>query len=244
MFFRYIGGMRKSIDLDDIFSGSCFLLGGAPCLGDVKDKLENTPVIKFAMNNTATIVRPDLWVGADVSKNFSDSVLLDPGPMKFAYITRRDNMICGTKWKDVPNTYFMTSVEMKSNEFFIKNRDFVWDKNVFTLALQIAYRLGFRRVYLVGCSFKITQDSQYCYSTKLDAGQVRYNQRTYNTAVDKLKNLLRFADSAKLEIISCTPDSKANDILRYVPLDDALQEELAKIPPHSTVGCNHPKKPE
>lgn len=243
MFFRFDGAVRKAIDLDNIFSGSCFLLGGSPCLAEMKNKIAYQPVAKMAMNNTATIVRPDLWVGADISKNYSTSILADPALMKFTYISRRDTPVGDKKWRDMPNTYFMSSRQMKPNEFFLKNRDFSWDKNVFMLAIQLLYRLGFRRVYLLGCSFKIAQDNQYCYETRLDKGQVRYNQRTYDTAIRQVKGILGPAKEAGYEIISCTPDSKINDIVPFCDLNKVLQEELSKVPPHSTLDCNHPKKP-
>ncbi len=242
MFFRYDGEIRKSMDLDNVFSGACFLLGGSPCLMDSKDKIANQPIIKMAMNNAATIVRPDLWVGADISKNYSTSVLVDPGVMKFTYISRRDNQVNGRKWKEMPNTYFMSSKQTKPNEFFLRGRDFSWDKNVFVLAIQLAYRLGFRKVYLLGCSFKIAQDKQYCYETRLDKAQVEYNQKTYNVAIRQVRSLLGPAKDAGFEIISCTTDSKINEIVPFIDLDQALRDELSTIPAHDTVNCDHPKE--
>jgi hypothetical protein len=240
MFFRFLGSRRKAIDLDDIFSGPCFLLGGAPQLNDVKDRLSSSPVVKVAMNNTGTIVQPTIWIGADKAENFSASILQDPVPMKFAVISRRDNEVNGKQWKSLPNTYFMSTKQMKPKEFFVKNRDFAWDKNVFMMALQLVYRLGFREVYTVGCSFKITKDSQYCYDTELDQKQVEYTQNTYGAALRQIREILPLAEQEQFHICSCTPDSKLNDLVDYQDLGTALRRVEGMIPSHNTVNCKHP----
>lgn len=241
MFFRYDGNRRKAIDLDNTFGGPCFLLGGSPQLNDVKDLFANKPVMKIAMNNTATIIRPDIWIGADIAENYSASVLIDPGPMKFTYITRRKSTVGDKIWQDMPNTYFMSSRKLKSSEFFLRNRDFVWDKNVFTLAIQLAYRLGFNEAYLVGCSFKIAKNNLYCYERELNEGQIRYNQKTYNRGVDLTKQLLPYAEKFGFKIISCTPDSKINKYIEYCDLSEAIAKASSIIPPHNTKDCRHPK---
>ena len=240
MFFRYDKGRRKAIDLDGIFSGPCFMMGGSPQLLDAKDLLLSKPVMKIAMNNTATVIRPELWVGADRAENYSSSILLDPAPMKFAFITRRDCNVNGKKWMDLPNTYFLSSKKMKFNEFFLKNRDFSWDKNVFMLTVQLAHRLGFNPIYLVGCSFVIDKGNQYCYETHLNDNQIEYNQGTYNSVLRQLKEVIPFAKKAGLEIISCTPGSKANDIVQYIELDRAINS--IEVFDHDTINCRHPAK--
>ena len=241
MYFRYKGNRRTAVDLDDLYSGPCFLLGGSPQLNDVKDQFVNKPIVKMVMNNTATIVRPDIWVAADIAENYSTSVIIDPAPMKFTYITRRDCAVGDKTWKDMPNTYFMSSKKIKPPEFFLRGRDHTWDKNVFTLSVQLAYKLGFRELYLVGCSFKIAKDSQYCYERELNKDQIRYNQRTYNMAVNQVKELLPYAEKFGLKIISCTPDSAINDHVEYCDLSQAIKKVVSAIPPHSTAHCKHPK---
>jgi len=239
MFFRYAGQRRKAIDLDDIFSGSCFLMGGAPSLSESRTKFSGRQVVKMAMNNSAVIIRPDLWVGADVPSNYSPSVILDSAPMKFTYISRRDDLIDGKPWKDIPNTYFVGSGQVKECSFFLRGRDFVWYKNVFTLALQILHRLGFNKVYAIGCGFKISKESQYSYDTKLSDEQIKYNQRTYNSVMTQLKEVLHNKPD-EFELISCTPDSRLNDLVKYMSVDDAISEAISHIPKHNTVDCKHP----
>ena len=106
--------------------------------------------------------------------------------------------------------------------------------------LQLAYRLGFRKVYLIGCAFKISQETQYSYKTKLDGHQVNYNQRTYNNFVEKMKLLKRHFEEKNFEIISSTPNSSLNGIYPFVPFKDAIKEVLKDFPKeYDTHKCLH-----
>ena len=239
MFFRFIGERRKAIDLDDIFSGSCFLLGGAPSLKEVKDLLVNQPIVLAAMNNTATVVRPDVWVGLDVPANYSPSVLMDPAPMKFTYITRKDDLIEGNPWRSIPNTYFMSSTKQPNAAFFFKDRDFCWGKNVFIIALQLLYRLGFRTVYTVGCEFNINKEYQYCYETKLNEAQVDWTSKTYDSALRGVREILPMAADFGFKLVSCTKNSKLNTLVEYEDFHEVLGRLRAQVPNPNTI-CRHP----
>ena len=229
------------MDLDGLFSGPCFLFGGSPYINEVKNKFDNKLIVKMVMNNTATIIRPDLWVGADIAENYSASILMDPAPMKFTYITRKNCMIGDKRWRDMPNTYFMASEKMEPNVFYLRGRNFTWCKNVFTLAIQVAYRLGFNEVYLVGCSFVTNKNNIYCYERKLNDVQIGYNQRTYDMALRQIKEILPYAKEFDFKIISCTPGSKINDMVEYYDISQALRKATSQIPSHKTTDCRHPK---
>lgn len=244
MWYRWIGGRRLSIDLDDLFKGaSAFLLGGGPSLKEQASALREAQIITMAMNNAAVTVRPTMWIGADEAGNYSPSVVADPGPWKFMRINRRNTAILGTKRTagSVPNMYFLGGYDkINYKTFFKKQRDFVFWKNVFTMALQVLARLGFTRVYAVGCGFKISEDAQYSHESDLNEGEVKYNQATYDSAMRQVKGILPFAKDAGFELISCTADSKLNDHVEYVPLENALAAEAKRIPPVQTTGLGHP----
>jgi hypothetical protein len=239
MFFRFIGTRRKAIDLNGAFSGACFLLGGSPQLNQVKDLLVDQPIVTAAMNNTAAVVRPNIWIGADIPINYSASVVLDPAPMKFAFITRRDHPIGDVTWKDVPNTYFMSSKQEGAEAFFLKNRDFTWGKNIFTVSLQVLYRLGFTTVYTVGCAFHINKNYQYCYDTDLNDAQVDWTARTYDMVLRQMRDILKHKPNS-FQVVSCTPNSRLNDLVGFCKLEDAIGNATIGIPAHQTKGCRHP----
>jgi 2-polyprenyl-3-methyl-5-hydroxy-6-metoxy-1,4-benzoquinol methylase len=51
---------------------------------------------------------------------------------------------------------------------------------------------------------------------------------------------MEFAPEVNFELISCTPDSKLNDVVPYREFDEAWAEEVARVPEHNTVNSRHP----
>lgn len=242
MFFRFDKGCRIPIDLDNSFSGSCFIAGGAPSLlMENLDLLKQPGVVVVSMNNTAARIPTDIWVCADKPKCYSGRILRDPKLMKFAMISRKDLMVGDKKMMELPNMFFYGSND-KFNVHNLLNdhRDFAWWKNVFPIALQIAYRLGFRKVYLIGCGFKISKDAQYSYATNLTDHQVNYNTRTYNNFVEKMKLLKPHFKEKNFEVISCTPDSLLNGVYPTMSFENAVEEMLKDFPKkYNTAQCFH-----
>jgi len=243
MFFRFDKGCRIPVDLDNSFSGSCFIAGGAPSL--LKENLEllKLPgILVISMNNTASKIPTDIMVCADKPKCYSDRILRDPKLMKFAMISRKDLMVGDKKMTELPNMFFYGANEKYFNVHNLLNehRDFAWWKNVFPITLQIAYRLGFRKVYLIGCGFNISKENQYSYSTNLTEHQVNYNKRTYNAFVEKMKLLKPHFKEKNFEIISCTPNSLLNGIYPTMSFEDAVEEALKDFPKKfNTDKCFH-----
>jgi len=243
MFFRFDKCCRIPVDLDNSFSGSCFIAGGAPSL--LKENLEllkQPGIIVISMNNTAARVPTDIWVCADKPKCYSEKILRDPKLMKFAMISRKDLMVGDKKMMELPNMFFYGATEKHFNihNFLDPHRDIWWIKNVMPITLQIAYKLGFRKVYLIGCGFKISKDAQYSYSTNLTDHQVNYNTRTYNNFAEKMKLLKPHFKEKGFEVVSCTPDSLLNDTYPTMSFEDAVEEALKDFPKkYNTDKCFH-----
>ena len=243
MFFRYDKNCRIPVDLDGMFSGSCFIAGGHPSL--LKENLEllKQPGISvISMNNTASMIPTDIWIGMDKPKCYSERILLDQKIMKFTMVSRRDLIVGNKKMRELPNMYFFGANEKYFNvsNFLNQHRDFVWWKNTMYNVLQLAYRLGFRKVYLIGCAFKISKETQYSYKMKLSDHQINYNQRTYNNFLEKMKLLKRHFKEKGFEIISSTPNSSLNEFYPFVPFKDAIKEMLKDFPrEYDTNKCLH-----
>ena len=243
MFFRYDGGCRIPIDLDNLFSGSCFIAGGHPSL--LKENLEllkQPGITVISMNNTASTIPTNIFVCADKPKCYSKKILLDPRIMKFAMISRRDLLVNDKKMTELPNMFFYGATEKHFNlhNFLNPYRDIWWIKNVMPITLQIAYRLGFRKVYLIGCAFKISKDEQYSYKTKLTEHQINYNNRTYGNFVEKMKLLKKHFKEKNFEIISCTQNSALNEFYPFIKFEDAIKEMLEDFPKeYETHKCLH-----
>lgn len=240
MFYRHlVGGRRKPIDLWDLYGGDLFLCGGHPSL--VKEDLtifSKHGVASMAMNNTGTLFKPTFWVCADKPACYSRSILLDTSVLKFARLAYQAEGVDGRKWRDIPGTLFYgISEDYKPTNLLYRRGPLAWFKNVFIIALQIAFRLGFRRVFLCGTGFSIAKDQQYAYDARLTEGQVKSNQRCYSGIVRSIQAALPHFREHGFELNSCTPESPINEFLPYYPLSKALS--MVVRPDHDTINVLH-----
>ena len=242
MFFRYtLAGTRKTLDLKDLYYGqSVFLCGGHPSLKNEDLSLFNRHgVIVMAMNNTGTLVRPQLGIYADKPSCYSRSILYDPAILKFTRMVNQDQEIDGKKWREFPSTIFFgaTTEGFTTKNILHDRAHVIWWYNVFIMAIQVCYRLGFRKIFLCGVGLSIEKNSQYLYPTNLDDAKVDYNKRTYNNVYNNIKDCLPHFKEYGLELISCTPESRANELLSFMPLPDAIFS--LNHPEHDTINVKH-----
>lgn len=243
MFYRFVDDERRAVDLENIHSGSCILVGGAPDLEnpDQWKMLQQLGITTMAMNNVATNFKPTYWVGADKSDNYSKSIIHDPSYLHFGYLSRCTSVSDGKPWKDYRNTIFLGSSEhIKASEFFDPLKHFVWWRNVFLLAIQVLYHLGFKKIYLLGCSFNISSEEQYSFETRLTAEQIDYNKNTYNMVLGQLKDIMPYFERHNFELISCTEESKLNNVIDYMKFEDVIKIMKDEIPKHDSINVDHP----
>ena len=237
MFYRYTrSGARVSCDLDGLYDGgTVFLLGGAPSLDDLTPPLEQPGIVTLAVNNVPRrFPRPSLWICADKPKCFDPFVYTCPSALKFTMISRRFEEVPKTGGKkawQVPSMFFFgASSKFKVTNFLSPSPDLVWWKSVFPMALQLAWRLGFKKVCLVGCSFHMDVGQPYAWETDLDDDERSWSQRTYNKDLERLKVLKPVFDAHQFRVVSCTPGSRANDLLGYEPVEMAVAGALSGLP--------------
>lgn len=245
MFYRYgKNDARMAIDLDDMFSGeACVIAGGAPSLKDFAEKARGKRIPILAINNAATVVKATMWVGGDKPVCYDSGILVDPTIMKFAIISRRKADVMGRPWQEWPNTFFFGTKEgFTSSNLLNRDRDLVWWKNTFFIAIQLTYRLGFRTVYLAGCGFQISKEKQYAWDTNLDDGEVGQNKRLYNESVRQLKALLPHFEERGLKVVSTTPDSLANEFLPYEDASVVVGSFEGRYPGVNTRALPHSSK--
>lgn len=242
MLVRMRGLSRIAVDFSDAFSGACFLVGGGYQLPDVCDQLNDPRIFTMGMNNAATQFTPMLWVGADPPACYSPSIMLNPTIMKFLYMRYSDHRVEGCPIRELPNMYFMSRQDAKSKDFFRvdERRKIGWWRNVQVLAMELLYRFGFRKIYMVGCGLKIENDRPYCYESDLEDDEITFNKRTYARVTASVRTIYDGAAAHGLNLVSCTPDSTLNDFMPYVPFEVALKSETKKVPPHRTTGFFRP----
>lgn len=236
MYYRYLssGSGRVPVDLDGSYSGSLFIAGGAPSLANENlDRLKQPGINLMAINNTASLFQDAVtfWIGGDKPACYSERILLDSKILKFAIISRKDESVNGCAWRQLSSTFFFGTKENFTEDGFLRaDRDFVWWKNTFFIALQLAYRLGFRKVYLIGCGFKVNNEKQYAYDVQLSEAEVDWNKRLYDKTAERMVRMKPTFDEAGFEIISATPDGALNEEYPVMTFDEAVDDALKDFP--------------
>jgi hypothetical protein len=171
---------RQDVDLSHVMGGptatTCWIIGSGPSLADLPtNEIAASPAPKFGMNLAGTgLLRPNLWTSYDPTVRFHRSIYLDPSVMKFVHACRAMDLIPETSFKvcDAPNLYFFDRHRMRGFCDFprpliagLKHPASVncspqqsgitdWQDSLIQ-AIDIAYQLGFRRLYLAGCELFI-----------------------------------------------------------------------------------------
>lgn len=156
---------ENPIPLEDMFGGpfpaTCWLVGGGASFNK-KDAamIEKSPAPIMTINLSGTgLFRPDFWTSYDPSVRFHQSIYLDPGVMKFVHKRRAMDLVPETSYKvcDCPNLYFFERDRERQFADFVspKHKGIVDWADSFVQAIDLLYRLGFRRILLAGCEMRI-----------------------------------------------------------------------------------------
>lgn len=192
MFFRIsTDGKRTHYPLKDFYCGAdssaCWIIGGGPSLSEMPiDLIADSPIPKFTMNLAGHgLLRPDFWTSYDSTARFQKSCYLDPSIVKFLHYSRSTDLVPETTCKvcDAPGTMFFERHRENSYEAFLPSgmdtgeragRIGDWQDSLLQ-AIQIAYVIGFRTLYLLGCELFVRPTAE-----QLELGAqrgVEYNSR-------------------------------------------------------------------
>lgn len=98
------------------------------------------------------------------------------------------------------------------------------------VALRLLFYLGVRRLYLLGCDFRMKKGSQnYAFEQDRSDGSVNGNNSSYRVLNVRLKHLVPYFTKEGYEIFNCTPDSGLT-AFPYVPYEDAIVDACARMP--------------
>ncbi len=188
------------------FPTPIWIVGGGPSLQQLDvDAIRNSPAPKFCINLSGRskdgrppLIRPDFWTAYDSTARFHRSIYMDPRIMKFVCRSRRMDLVPeGTeKVCQAPNVHFFDREYRGYANFLDPNSDALVDcQDSFIQAIDIAFRLGFRTMFLVGCELIIRPSEQQVYAAE-QAG-VEYDWWKGVTKLEKSRGaLLRDFDNA------------------------------------------------
>lgn len=140
---------------------SVWIVGSGPSLTqDVADQIKKSgaPVCCINLGGRAEdgeepLVTPDIFVAWDVVVQYPRSVFLNPRITKFLIYHRRGDLLPGGTEKacDCPNTYFVDTETRGYADFLDPQAKRAnHSRDTLILAIDILFRLGFRKMYLAG----------------------------------------------------------------------------------------------
>ncbi|MEZ6065181.1 MAG: hypothetical protein R3B90_05625 [Planctomycetaceae bacterium] len=166
----------------------CWLIGGGPSLASLPTMtIARSPAPKFMINLAGHgLLRPDFWTAYDPTARFFRSTYLDPSIVKFVHRRRVTDLVPGTTTKlgDSPATLCFDRDPQRGYHNFLAGRMTTRDSDAagkfrdnqsgesdhhpaitdwqdsLIQAIEIAYHLGFRTLYLAGCDLHIAPSDE------------------------------------------------------------------------------------
>lgn len=248
---RFYTAAGETVSLSQFYADrSAFLLLSGPSLADVDPfSFQKRGVVTMGVNNSWATVRPNLWTCADPPSNFHDKGWKDPGITKFVPLPlmhsplavrhsdgvfARSSFCC---WQ-MPAVYFFPRNAQFNHETYLTEPSVNWgcaggvtdslgiesSRSVMLSALRVLCHLGFKRIYLVGCDFRMSNNAQnYSFEQDRVPSSVSGNNRSYAIMNKRLAALRPVLEKSGIEVSNCTQNSEL-EAFDYVPLTRALDD--------------------
>ena len=237
-------------------AGVFLVLGGPSAIEMPLGLFKARGIATMSLNNCPAIfpqtMRPTIWLHGDKACKFHYSIWQDPSILKIVPEKEKGRKLHDKK-KEVFIETDMTPADMPGTLFFHRNTEFnpktwLYEPNInrgngkrqaaknrlpktintmFT-ALRLAFYLGFHRVYLVGCDFKMKPWQPYGFKQGKHAGGCESNNNAYanmNLMFDMLAP--RFAEVG-FEVFNVTPGSGLKSF-PFMRIRDAVTRETENL---------------
>jgi hypothetical protein len=228
--------------------GSIFIICNGPSFAALDhDKLRLPGIMTYGMNNGAATFRPNFWTCVDDPSRFLKSIWADPSIMKFvpqAHFEKKLFDSIDGKWQmtktkvgECPNVVGYRRNEKFMAERFLfedtinwgNHKDYGGGRSVMLPVIRICFLLGFRKVYLLGCDFNMSEEYTYHFDEQRAKGAVNCNRSTYNRLKDEyFPQLKPIFDEVGFEVYNCNPNSGLK-VFPHVSFDDAVAEATGRV---------------
>jgi hypothetical protein len=216
--------------------GAAFLIAGGPSFNLVdKAKLAKAPVFTMTLNNSCRTFRPNAGIIVDDPCRFIASLWLDPKIMKFVPMSAFEKPLWDNRTlvaRDGTKNFHFEPMNMKvgdcpnvigyrRNEKFVAARflyedtinwgchkDFGGGRSVMLAATRILFLLGFRRLYLLGVDFEMSDDKKYHFNEGRTDAAVRGNMSTYSKMIKWFGELQPHFLAENFIVKNCNPNSR------------------------------------
>ena len=250
----------RPLSIGDTYAGAtAFLLCSGPsiCSMDL-NKLNKRGVLTCSVNNAGTLFRSNVWVCVDDPGNFSDIIWKDPAILKFLPFGRltkkirtrnQSGELVETEFSafQMPNTFgYRSNSEFSPENWlsestikcgqtgrFADDLGIIGSRSVMLVAIKLLYYLGVRRVFLLGCDFRMKYgDQNYAFEQHRTRRSVRGNNRTYRALNARLQELKPYFDDVGFHVFNCTPNSGLA-VFEYVDFEEAVALATSSMPASS-----------
>jgi hypothetical protein len=210
-----------------------------------KDCLKYPGIITMSVNNTPKTFRTNLWTCVDDPTHFIKSIWFDPIIQKFVPLDHAEKFVFDNeKWKmtdtrvgDCPNVIFYRRNEKFQAEQFLTENTFNWGnhgdfgggRSVMLVAIRMLYYLGIRKIYLLGCDFKMSKESKYHFGQGRTTSSIKGNNETYAKLMQRFSSLRPVFDQYGLGVFNCNPESNLK-IFPFVSFDEAILGSIQRMP--------------
>jgi len=215
-------------------------------------ELLNMPgFITMATNNAPRSFRTTLQCSVDDPQNFIKSIWFDPKMTKFVPFDHAEKHIFDNeKWEqtdtvvgECPNVHFYRRNEHFQPDQFLTEGTFNWGehsdaldalgnkggRSVMLVAIKLLYYLGIRKVFLLGCDFKMDSGSKYHFEQSRSVGSQKGNNATYEILKTRFESLLPFFEKADFKVFNCNLNSGLK-VFPMIPFDEALKFATSGMP--------------
>ena len=227
---------------------SAFMICNGPSLSSGQydlSLLKKPGVITYGVNNGPKIVRPNFHSVVDDPRRFIKSIWLDPQITKFVPHAHANKVIWDNeKWEplktedgkrevlvgDCPNMVYFHRNEKFMPDRFLYEDTINWGcsgdnggcRSVMLPVIRILFLLGFRKVFLLGADFKMSENYTYAFNEKRDKGAVNCNTKTYDRMqTEYFPKLKPYFEAENFYIYNCNKDSGLK-VFDYVPYEEAI----------------------
>ena len=221
------------------FNAGCFFIGSGPSLEKIDlSLLKNRGILSFAVNNVAAFpgIKPNFWCCTDNPNSFHQAIWTDPSIIKFVRAANAEKV-------DYPNLYsFDVNEDFKVETFFEEptiafgNHTDLIDaygqkggRSVIYCSFRLMYYLGIRRIYLIGCDFKMDESRPYVFNQQKWKGGVSTNNKHYEIMNIRFKHLNEKAKTLGLKFYNCSPESSLT-AFDHLDFNEAIKRETIETP--------------
>ncbi|TRZ80400.1 hypothetical protein D4R86_04310 [bacterium] len=232
--------------LGDYKNASIFVICNGPSFAKLDHSLLRQPgIITYGMNNGPKTFRPNFWSCVDSPSRFLMSIWKDPKITKFVPFGSANKPLFNSyTWsmtndyvKDCPNVIGFRRNEKFNPSTFLTEDTFNWGnhkddgggRSVMLPIMRICYELGFRKIYLLGCDFNMSETNTYHFDEQRDKGAVKGNRKTYGRLENEyFPQLKPFFDEKGFKVYNCNPESGLT-CFPYVSFEEAIATTIAPL---------------